>query len=143
MATTEKIRTLGPGSFKIKTGSGSSSTDKDLSADLIKAQLVPSNSTDDPTTFLDGSELTSTTTNWTFEGTVMDDFTAGGLAEWLFDHAGETLDAVFIPANKATSEWDLKVTITPIGIGGDVKAKNTQDLSFPVTNLTHKTRTAS
>lgn len=53
-----KIRTLGPGIFKITdTANG-----RDFSADLTKAQLNPSNSSDDPTTFLDGSEETNTTT---------------------------------------------------------------------------------
>ena len=65
-----KIRTLGPGIFKITdTENG-----RDFSADLTKAQLNPSNSSDDPTTYLDGSEETNTTTTWTFEGTVGDDF---------------------------------------------------------------------
>ena len=84
-----KIRTLGPGIFKITdTENG-----RDFSADLTKAQLNPSNSSDDPTTYLDGSEETNTTTTWTFEGTVGDDFSEDGLAVWLFDHKGETLPA--------------------------------------------------
>ena len=71
-----KIRTLGPGIFKITdTANG-----RDFSADLTKAQLNPSNSSDDPTTFLDGSEETNTTTTWTFEGTEGDDFSEDGLA---------------------------------------------------------------
>ena len=77
-----KIRTLGPGIFKITdTANG-----RDFSADLTKAQLNPSNSSDDPVTYLDGSEETNTTTTWTFEGTVGDDFSEDGLAVWLFDH---------------------------------------------------------
>lgn len=69
-----KIRTLGPGIFKITdTENG-----RDFSADLTKAQLNPSNSSDDPVTFLDGSEETKTTTTWTFEGTVGDDFSEDG-----------------------------------------------------------------
>ena len=80
-----KIRTLGPGIFKITdTANG-----RDFSADLTKAQLNPSNSSDDPTTYLDGSEETNTTTTWTFEGTVGDDFSEDGLAVWLLDHMGE------------------------------------------------------
>lgn len=90
---TGKIRTLGPGIFKITdTENG-----RDFSADLTKAQLNPSNSSDDPTTFLDGSEETNTTTTWTFEGTVGDDFSEDGLAVWLFDHKNETLPAQFVP----------------------------------------------
>ena len=56
-----KIRTLGPGIFKITD----TTNGRDFSADLTKAQLNPSNSSDDPTTYLDGSEETNTTTTWT------------------------------------------------------------------------------
>ena len=55
---TGKIRTLGPGIFKITDGA----TGHDFSADLTKAQLNPSNSSDDPTKYLDGSEETNTST---------------------------------------------------------------------------------
>ena len=119
-----KIRTLGPGIFKITdTANG-----RDFSADLTKAQLNPSNSSDDPTTFLDGSEETNTTTTWTFEGTVGDDFSEDGLAVWLFDH---------VPNQTGKIQWTFNVTIAPIAIGGDVKSKNTNDLSFAVTNVAH------
>ena len=110
-----KIRTLGPGIFKITdTANG-----RDFSADLTKAQLNPSNSSDDPTTFLDGSEETNTTTTWTF------------------DHKGETLPAQFVPNQTGKIQWTFNVTIAPIAIGGDVKSKNTNDLSFAVTNVAH------
>lgn len=99
-----KIRTLGPGIFKITdTANG-----RDFSADLTKAQLNPSNSSDDPTTFLDGSEETNTTTTWTFEGTVGDDFSEDGLAVWLFDHKSETLPAQFVPEHERQDPVDLQ-----------------------------------
>lgn len=104
---TGKIRTLGPGIFKITdTENG-----RDFSADLTKAQLNPSNSSDDPTTYLDGSEETNTTTTWTFEGTVGDDFSEDGLAVWLFDHKGETLPAQFVPNTNGKIQWTFNVTI--------------------------------
>lgn len=133
MATTAKIRTLGPGTFSI-TGTDDG---KDFSADLTKAQLNPSNSNDDPTTYLDGSQEANTSTTWTIEGTIGDDFSVDGLAVWCFDHAGQTLDFEFIPNKTGAIKWSGKVTVTPVGVGGDVKAKNTNDFSFPVTNLAH------
>ena len=137
--TTPKVRTLGPGSFIIKTGDSG----KDLSVDLAKAKLTPSTSTDDPVTFLDGSQEINTNTTWAFEGTVMDDFTTGGLAAWLFDSMGKTMEATFVPANNGTIEWNMKVIITPIAIGGDVKTKNTQDLQFPVLSVSYATHTTA
>lgn len=88
-----KVRTLGPGSFNItdeKSG-------RDFSADLTKAQLNPSNSSDDPTTYLDGSQEANTSTTWTMEGTIGDDFSTDGLSVWCFDHANETLPFEFVP----------------------------------------------
>jgi len=140
--TTGKVRTLGPGSLKITTSSGSGGTSKDFSADLVKVQLVPSNSSDDPTTYLDGSVETNTDTTWTLEGTIVDDFSQDGAATWFFDNAGNTYEFTFIPATAGAVQWKGKATITPIGIGGDVKAKNQQDISLPVTDLSHSTKTA-
>lgn len=134
---TAKIRTLGPGSFKIVgTENG-----RDFSADLTKSQLNPSTSSDDPTTYLDGSEDVNTSTAWTFDATVGDDFSADGLSVWLFDHQGEKLAAEFIPNNDAEIKWTFDVTITPVAVGGDVKSKNTNDISLPATNVAHKTNT--
>lgn len=33
------------------------------------------------------------------------------------------------------------MTITPVAMGGDVKTKNTNDFSFPVTDLAHAPNT--
>ena len=101
------IRTLGPGKLTITdTGKG-----RDFSAQVTKVQLAASNNTDDPINFLDGSQDTSTSTDWTLEGTIVDDFDADNLSAWCFDHAGEQMPFV--------------------------KSKNTNDFSFPVTDLRH------
>ena len=85
MAT--KIRTLGEGKLNITDTTNA----RDFSGDVTKAQLVASNSSEDPVNFLDGSQETSTTTTWTLEGTIGDDFGSDSLSLWCFDHAGETL----------------------------------------------------
>lgn len=135
-----KTRTLGPGTFKI-TGEGSEA--KDFSADLTKAQLNPSVSSDDPTTYLDGSQETNTSTSWTFEGTIGDDFSENGLQAWCFDNDGKTFPFEFVPNKAGGIKWTGDVTVTPVGVGGDVKTKNTNDFSFPVTNLAHTTNAAA
>jgi len=103
MAT--KIRTLGAGKLNITDTTNA----RDFSGDVIKAQLVASNSSEDPVNFLDGSQETSTTTTWTLEGI----------------------------------KWTGNVEISPVSMGGDVKSKNTNDFSFPVTNLQHEPYTHS
>lgn len=133
-----KIRKLGPGSFEITD----TSNGRDFSADLTKAQLNPSTSSDDPITYLDGSQETNTSTTWTFDATVGDDYSKDGLAVWLFDHQGETLPAEYVPSTKGGIKWKMNVTITPAGVGGDVSSKNTNDISLPATGISHEEYTA-
>lgn len=80
-------RTLGPGKLTITDKTNG----RDFSAEVTKVQLVASNNTDDPINFLDGSQDTSSSTDWTLEGTIVDNFDTDNLANWCFDHAGQTL----------------------------------------------------
>lgn len=129
---TAKIRTLGPGVLK----STDSTLTRDFSADVTKVMLNPSNSSDDPVTFLDGSQEINTTTSWTLDATVMDDYTKGGINNWCLTNAGKKIAMQFKPTNETTAMgYTFEATITPIGIGGDVKAKNTQEISWPISNL--------
>ncbi|MEQ6137945.1 hypothetical protein ABKP74_03310 [Bifidobacterium breve] len=137
MAT--KIRTLGEGKLNITDTTNA----RDFSGDVTKAQLVASNSSEDPVNFLDGSQETSTTTTWTLEGTIGDDFGSDSLSLWCFDHAGETLPFEFVPNIKGGIKWTGNAEISPVSVGGDVKSKNTNDFSFPVTNLQHAPYTNS
>lgn len=134
-----KIRTLGKGKLNITDTTNA----RDFSGDVTKAQLVASNSSDDPVNFLDGSQETSTTTTWTLEGTIGDDFGSNSLSLWCFDHAAETLPFEFIPNINGGIKWTGNVEISPVSVGGDVKSKNTNDFSFPVTNLQHEPYTNS
>ena len=130
--STAKIRTLGPGVLK----STDSTLTRDFSADVTKVMLNPSNSSDDPVNFLDGSQEINTTTSWTLDATVMDDYTTGGINNWCLANAGKKIAMQFKPTNDTTvMGYTFDATITPIGIGGDVKAKNTQEISWPISNL--------
>lgn len=130
--TTAKIRTLGPGVLK----STDSTLTRDFSADVTKVMLNPSNSSDDPVNFLDGSQEINTTTSWTLDATVMDDYTQGGINDWCLTNAGKKVRMQFVPTKETGAmAYEFDATVTPIGIGGDVKAKNTQEISWPISNL--------
>lgn len=130
--TTAKIRTLGPGVLK----STDSTLTRDFSADVTKVMLNPSNSSDDAVNFLDGSSEVNTTTSWTLDATVMDDYTQGGINDWCLANAGKKIPMQFKPTNDTKGmTYTFDATVTPIGIGGDVKAKNTQEISWPISNL--------
>lgn len=128
--TASKIRTLGPGTLK-----GTDTGGRDFSADVTKVVLTPSTSTDDPITFLDGSEEVSTSTTWTLEATVQDDYSTDGVNNWCLANAGQKVPMQFKPTNAGGSTYTFDATITPVAIGGDVKAKNANDISWPITNL--------
>lgn len=128
----KKIRTLGPGVLK----STDTTLARDFSADVTKVTLTPSNSSDDPVTFLDGSQEISTSTTWTLEATVMDDYTTNGINQWCLANSGKTIAMQYTPSKETgTMAYTFNATIMPIGIGGDVKTMNTQDLSWPITAL--------
>lgn len=138
--STAKIRTLGPGVLK----STDTTLTRDFSADVTKVMLNPSNSSDDPVNFLDGSQEINTTTSWTLDATVMDDYTDGGINNWCLVNAGKKIAMQFKPTNDTTAMgYTFDATITPIGIGGDVKAKNTQEISWPISNLQNVPNTAT
>ena len=130
-----KIRTLGPGIFKITdTENG-----RDFSADLTKAQLNPIEQQRRPDHLprrIRGGRTPRQ--HGRSRGTVGDDFSEDGLAVWLFDHKGRDAAGPVRPRTiPAKIQWTFNVTIAPIAIGGDVKSKNTNDLSFAVTNVAH------
>lgn len=130
--TAAKLRTLGPGVLK----STDSTLARDFSADVTKVALTPSNSSDDPVNFLDGSQEVNVSTTWNLEATVMDDYTNGGINQWCLANAGKKIKMQFVPTKETNAmAYEFDATIQPIGIGGDVKAKNTQDISWPVSNL--------
>lgn len=140
MATTttpaKKLRTLGPGVLR----STDSTLAIDLSSDVTKVALTPSNSSDDPINYLDGSQEINTSTTWTLECTVQDDYTTGGINNWAFANAGKTVPMQFIPVTKDAGgqnavAFTFDATVQPLPFGGDVKAKNSNDLSWPITNL--------
>lgn len=66
----------------------------------------------------------------------MDDYTTDGINNWCLANAGKKIAMQFKPTTDPTvMGYTFDATITPIGIGGDVKAKNTQEISWPISNL--------
>ena len=132
MASTTKIRTLGPGSLII----GEREAIENFSADVTNVTLTPDTSTDDALNFLDGSsEAGAQTTTWTLGGTIKENFTADSLQVWCLNNAGKTKPFTFIPSTEGNLQLAGNVTIAPVGWGGDVKTKNDQEFSFTATDI--------
>jgi hypothetical protein len=122
-------RTLGPGSLKI----GATATAREWAGDLTKTALTPNTSSEDPMPMLDGSNLSGEdTTTWTLDGTLVDDFDYDSLQNFCLANAGQELPFVWTPNNEGGADYSGTVKIRPIAIGGDVKKKNTNDFSFPL-----------
>ena len=129
-----KTRTLGPGSLKI----GASGSEQDFSADVINTALEPSTDTGDNDNFLDGhTEGGSQTETWALTGSIKEDFSMNGLQVWCLKNSGKTLPFEWVPNNKGKIKWTGKVNVSAVSIGGDVKNKNTNDFSFPATEIAH------
>ena len=127
-----KVRTLGPGQLVI----GDDTDSQKFDVDCTKTSLTPKADTDDADEFLDGhTESGAQTVSWTLDTTVKEDFSKDGIQAWCFKHSGETTPFKFIPNSKGTLAFQGDVLIAPIGIGGDVKKRNDQDVSFTATNV--------
>lgn len=123
------IRTLGPGSLKI----GATASAREWAGDLTKTTLSPDTSSEDPIPLLDGSNLDGEdTTAWTLGGTLVDNFELDSLQAFALANAGQTLPFVWTPNDAGGVDFSGVVKIRPIGWGGDVKKKNTQDFEFPL-----------
>lgn len=128
----DKTRTLGPGSLVI----GEDNDAYKFDADCSSVELSPSNSTEDPDTYLDGHEEGGAlTTTWTLSGTIGEDYSMSGAQVWCLTHAGQTLPAKFVPNDKGSLQLAMKVTVAPIAFGGDVKTKNKKDFEFSAVDV--------
>lgn len=122
-------RTLGPGSLTV----GVPASSREWGGECSKAALVPSTSSEDALAMLDGSEISGEDTNtWALEVTVTDNFDFDSLQNFCIANAGKELPFVWVPNNDGGSSYSGTVKIRPIKIGGDVKKKNTNDVSMPL-----------
>lgn len=123
------VRTLGPGSLSI----GPTATPQEWGGDITKATLTPSTDSGDADIFLDGTEEAGEeTTTWELGGTIGENYELESLQSWALDHAGEEHPFAWTPNDTGEITISGMVKIRPIGWGGDVKAKNKQDFTFPL-----------
>ncbi|MGO2655972.1 MAG: hypothetical protein ACTH93_09125 [Pseudoclavibacter sp.] len=122
-----KTRTHGPGSLSI----GPVGSPQQWAGDTTKTTLTPKTDSEDPTPLLDGTNETGEdTTTYTLDVTILDDYDAGSLAKWTYDNKGKELPFVWTPNTAGKVKISGMVKIQPIAIGGDVKKKNSNDVSF-------------
>ncbi len=122
-------RVLGPGSLAI----GEVGTTRQFAGDITKVNLNATTNSEDDTPLLDGTnESGADTYAYTLTGTIMDKYTLDSLTVWCETNKGTELPFVFTPSNDGELEVSGTVKIRPVGLGGDVKKKNTNDFEFPL-----------
>lgn len=121
---------LGPGLLTL----GEAGSLRQFAANTTATYLEPSYSDGDVVDFLDGSSDTEVDEEtWTLQGTVRQDLTAtGALEDWCLENAGQMVPFTFTPVADEGKSYTGQCKVRAIRIGGDVKAKNTSDFSFPV-----------
>lgn len=84
---------------------------------------------------LSGEEIAaeeSATLAWKLTGTVVQDIQAAGLVSYTWDNASVEVPFSFVPNSVEDRAVTGVVRIVPLSIGGDVKARNTSDLSWAI-----------
>lgn len=134
----DKTRTLGPGLLTI----GSDDSIRELSADVTNVTLTPSNDSEDSDHYLDGHEEGGeTTTTWELSGNIGEDYSMDGAQVWALNNNGKTMPFEFVPNKSGKLKITGNLTVQPIAFGGDVKAKNKVDFTFPATDINAETYT--
>jgi len=122
-------RVLGPGSLAI----GEVGSLQQFAGDITKVTLSASTDSEDDTPMLDGTNETGADTySYELGGSIMDKYTADSLTVWCETNKGAELPFVFTPSTEGTLEVSGVVKVRPVGLGGDVKKKNTNDFAFPL-----------
>lgn len=119
--------TLGPGVLEF----GETGSLMDFSCQVTAVTVSVEADRDDPTPTLCGDNLVGESTyNGTLEATIVQDLERDGVVAWSWEHKGETVPVRFIPSTVAGAEVTGSVVVDPISIGGDVKVRNTSDISW-------------
>ena len=122
-----QAHTTGPGTLKI------GDVPTELAVACSKAMLKPSVETDDDVYVLSGDVITGEDSfTWELDVTLFQSLDADGLTDYLFKNRGTVQSFTFKPNNDHGQEWTGKLKVRPMDVGGDVKKRNTSDVTFPL-----------
>ena len=119
----------GPGTLTLGTLTGAG-------CQMSNVRLVPEAEDEDGTpTLCDPTPAPTLTTNWTLQGTAVQDWeldAATGFVEFCRVHDGETLPFEWVPNTAIGVEYSGSCQVRAVEIGGDVAVQTTTDFEFPV-----------
>lgn len=120
---------VGPGTLTL----GESGSLRSFASACTKAALTPSADSGDAMDFLDGSQSAGEVTEtWTLDVTLAQTFETDSNLNWLLENSGQTMPYAYRPRSDAESTYTGTLQVVAAAIGGDVKTKNTSDVSFPL-----------
>lgn len=103
---------------------GGLATAKDFTAQVRSCTVTWKKDQDDAVPVLSGDELGGQVTyTATLEATFIQDLTEDGLVDFTWDNAGEDMPFTYEPSSTAGRTISGTVTIDPLDVGGDAKAK--------------------
>lgn len=121
---------LGPG--RLEFGDTGSLMDFSCQVTSVTVSMEPDR--EDPTPTLCGESLIGETSySATLEATLVQDLAESGIVAWSWEHRGKEMPVVFVPNTAAGAEIAGNITVDPISIGGDIKVRNTSDISWEFT----------
>ncbi|MEU3475350.1 hypothetical protein [Rhodococcus sp. NPDC006774] len=126
------IHTLGPGSLVINAPGGGSVA-LDISCQISNLVISAKGDSEDPTPTLCGGAVAGARTYaWTMAGAVFQDVQADGLIDWTWRNAGAETGFTFIPDTTGQAKVTGTVMVDPVGLGGDVKKRNTSEFEWNI-----------
>lgn len=103
----------------------------DYAAQLSSVALTPSSTTATWQGFNGAVQNNVSAATWQADITFGQDWSADGLSSYLYDHEGESVEAVFSPTTGGPT-FTAQVTLTAPSVGGAVNAYAESTVSLPV-----------
>lgn len=124
-----KKLTLGPGSLVL----GSVGTQLDMSCQLTNVLISAEADSEDPEHTLCGDTVAGERTYaWTMAANVFQDIEKDGVIDYTWKYAGTEVPFKFVPDSTGTAAVTGRVTIDPIGLGGDVKTRVKSEIEWQI-----------
>lgn len=120
---------LGPGVLDL----GETASPTEFGGQVVTAELTPEYETEDDRTVLSGDVIAGEESEtWTLSGEFLQEYMSGSLLFWCQENAGTVVPFTFTPRTDGDLTCTGSVKVRAVKVGGEVKATNTTEFTFPV-----------
>lgn len=127
-----RSRKLGPGTLTI----GDTTTQISIANRMGSCSIEYEFDEEDDIPVLSGDEIIGEDDeSATLVGTAYQDYVADSLLVFAEVYAGQILPFVFTPVNDDELSWEGSVKVRRLNVGGEVKERNTSDISWPCVGI--------